>query len=347
MNNNIKKCPQCNTENPMAASFCRHCRYEFPEATKNGQKLSPYIQSFSVQENSYTIGSVIHFHWKVEDATMLNINGIDVTSLTELEIKVDKAETFTLTAENDYDKNTKSIRLSPKPLPSIRTFSSSMMQIRSGQDVKLKWDVRNSARTELFTFSDPQDVTSKDFIKLSPGSTTQYTLRCYSDDPEIFIEQSITVHVLAEVKINCFKADKTVVPESEVVTLNWDVENATNIMLLPIMKDLTGLNSYQVAPLRTSEYKLQVRNSISFAESALSIGVRQLPKVDLNFANMFSKIDMPSCNVNLDFLSESMKKGGIDMWMSEAPSEEINCKIQIYSYLNRLKNAISNWFNRK
>lgn len=342
-----KKCPQCNTENPMVASFCRHCRYEFPEASKNGQKPFISIQSFSVQESSYTIGSLIHFRWNVYNATVLKINGIDVTSLSELEVKVDKAETFVLTAENDYDKNTKSVRLSPKPLPSIRSFSSSMMQIRTGQDVKLKWDVRYSVRTELYAFSTPQDVTGKDFVKLSPCSTTQYTLRCYSDDPTVFVEQSITVQVLAEVKINSFKADKTVVPESEVVTLTWDIENATNIMLLPIMKDLTGLNSYQVAPLRTSEYKLQVRNSISVAESALIIGVRQLPKVDLNFANMFSKIDMPSCNVNLDFLSESMKKGGIDMWMSEAPSEEINIKTQLYTYLKKLKNTITNWFYRK
>lgn len=342
-----KICPQCNTENPIVASFCRHCRYEFPEVTKNGKKTSPSILSFSIQEDKYTFGSTIHFLWKVDNATIVSINDIDITSLPELEVKVDKAETFILTAENDYDKNTRSIRLSPKPLPVIRSFTSSMMQIRAGQDVKLKWDIRNSVRTELFVFSVPQDVTGKDYIKLSPTSTTRFTLRCHSDDPKIFIEQSITIQVLAEVRINSFKADKTVVPESEVVTLTWDVDNATNIMLLPIMKDLTGLNSYQVAPLRTSEYKLQVRNSISVAESALTIGVRQLPKVDLNFANMFSKIDMPSCNVNLDFLSESMKKGGIDMWMSEAQLEEIKIKIQLYTYLKKLKNTITNWFYRK
>lgn len=336
-----KICPQCKTENPVVASFCRHCRYEFPEATKNGQKPSPSILSFTIQENTYTTGSTIHFHWKVDNATVVNINGVDVTSLSELEVKVDRAETYVLTAENDYDKNTRSIRLSPKPLPSIRSFSSNMMQIRAGQDVKLKWDVRNSVKVELYTYSIPQDVTGKDYIKLSPTSTTRYTLRCYSDDPRIYVEQSITVQVLAEVKINSFKADKTVVPESEVVTLTWDVENASSIMLLPIMKDLIGLSSYQVAPLRTSEYKLQVRNSISSAEAVLSIGVRQLPKVNLDFANVFSKIDMPSCNVNLDFISESMKKGGIDMWMSEAPVKSISRRIQLYTYLNKLKTKVS------
>lgn len=342
-----KICPKCEVENPVVANFCRHCRYEFPEATKNGLKPSPSILSYTIKENSYTIGSIIHFNWKVDNATAVAINEVDVTSLSELEVTVDKAATYTLTVENDYDKSSKSIRLSPRPLPVIQLFSSNMKEIRNGQDVKLKWDVRNSVKTELYANSAPQDVTGKDFIKLSPKSTTRYTLRCYSDDSKIFIEESLAILVLAEVKINSFKADKNVVPESEVVTLTWDVENATNIMLLPIMKDLTGLDNYQVSPTRTTEYKLQVRNSISTAEAGLSIGVRQLPKVDLDFAKMFCNIDIPSCKVNLDFISESMKKDGIDMWMSDTPVKDVNRRIKLYTGLYKLKEAVTNIVNRK
>ena len=111
----MKLCPKCKTENPKEASFCRHCRYEFPEATKNGTSVSPQTLSFKLHESDYTIGSIIHFDWTVENATIIKLNEYDVTSNGTAEMAVEKAESITLTAENDYDKTTRTIRLSPRP----------------------------------------------------------------------------------------------------------------------------------------------------------------------------------------------------------------------------------------
>ena len=52
----MKKCPECNAENPIAANFCRKCRYEFSEATKNGLSLKPEIKYFRIKELQYVIG---------------------------------------------------------------------------------------------------------------------------------------------------------------------------------------------------------------------------------------------------------------------------------------------------
>ncbi len=54
---NTKQCPKCHTENPVPAKFCRHCRYEFPEATITGGSLSPEIKSFKIREDKYWKGS--------------------------------------------------------------------------------------------------------------------------------------------------------------------------------------------------------------------------------------------------------------------------------------------------
>ena len=79
----MKQCPKCNTENPKQAKFCRHCRYEFPEATISGGSLSPIVHLCKVREDKYWIGSIIHIDWQIDNANIVTINGFDVTSLDE------------------------------------------------------------------------------------------------------------------------------------------------------------------------------------------------------------------------------------------------------------------------
>lgn len=76
---NTKQCPKCHTDNPAPARFCRHCRYEFPEATITGGSLSPEIKSFKIREDKYWKGSIVHIDWKVDNANIVMINDVDVT----------------------------------------------------------------------------------------------------------------------------------------------------------------------------------------------------------------------------------------------------------------------------
>lgn len=338
----MKLCPKCKTENPKAASFCRHCRYEFPEATKNGTSVSPQILSFKLHESDYTIGSIIHFDWTVENATIIKLNEYDVTSNGTAEMAVEKAESITLTAENDYDKTTRTIRLSPRPQPSIRLFSASSLSIRAGQEVKLKWEFRNTVKAVLISSAGEIDVTNKTFIKVSPNNTETYQLVCYSCDDRIFAEQSLQISVVAPVVIRGFYADKDVIAESDKVILTWDVQNATSIMLYPLMKDISRQRRYEVSPSRTTEYRIIAMNNISQDEASVSVGVRQLPKMDLKFADSLAKIEMPSCEVNMSFLSDSLKKARIDEWMTTKPIEEIKLSVRI----NRIKAFLQIHFDK-
>lgn len=343
----MKNCPKCNTENPIVANFCRHCRYEFPEATKEGTSLSPQILSFKILESNYTIGSIVNFEWRVENANIIKLNDYDVTSNETTSMTVEKAETIVLTAENDYDKAERSIRLSPRPLPFIRSFSSSHSSIRSGQDIKLKWDFRNATRAVLITSEGDINVTNKSFIKVTPQKTEIYRLVCYSCDDKIFVEQSLQVIVASPVVIHGFSADKDVIAESDKVTLKWDVENATSIMLHPMMKDVTKLNKMEVNPSRTTEYRLVASNSISQQEQSLSVGVRQLPKMDVKFADSLSKLEMPSCNIDLSFLPDSLKKARIDEWMTMKPLHSIMLSERINTMITFINNIFERVFKKR
>lgn len=319
----MKQCPKCNTENPKQAKFCRHCRYEFPEATISGGSLSPIVHICKVREDKYWIGSIIHIDWQIDNANIVTINGFDVTSLDEYEIKVDKAMTVTVKAENDYDHISKDLRLSPRPLPSILSFVPSTYQVQAGDEIKLEWDVRNATRTTLSSSKVTKDVSSKNYIKISLDRDEQLTLTAYAEDDNIYVDKTVDIRVLSPVAIHGFYADKDVVVESDKVTLRWDVENADSIMIEPIMKDVTRLSSFQVSPARTTEYRLVASNMISRTEASLSVGVRTLPKIDINLGDTFAKMELPSCNVDLSFLSDSIKEADVDVWMTTAPSKAI------------------------
>ena len=329
-----KICPKCKTSNPVAANFCRHCRFEFPEATKNGTSLSPLIKGFRVRESDYTIGSTIHLEWEVVNATSIKLNDTDTSGSCEAEMMVDGAETITLTAENDYDKATRKIRLSPRPQPEIRSFSVSNSSIRSGNEVKLKWDFRNTVKATLVSSIGEIDVTHKTFIKVAPLNTENYRLVCYSCDDKVFVEQSLQVTVISPVVIRRFSVDKDVVSEADKVYLTWDVENATSIMLYPFMRDVVNVHRYEVSPSRTTEYRILASNDISQDEAIVSVGVWQLPKMELNLADSFPRIVMPSCDVNLSSFSDSLKKSHIDEWMTTKP---IDNKVEWALWRNKLR----------
>ena len=337
----MKQCPKCKTENPKQAKFCRHCRYEFPEATISGGPLSPIIQLFKVREDKYWIGSIIHLDWLVDNANIVSINGFDVTSLKEYEMKVDKAMTVTIKAENDYDQISKDIRLSPRPLPSILSFAPSAYQAQAGNEIKLKWDVRNAVRITLSSSTQTIDVTNKDYIKVRLDRNEQLVLKAYTDENSIFVEKSVDIKILHPVTIRAFYANKDVVVESDKVVLSWNVDNAESIMIEPIMKDVTKLTSFQVSPSRTTEYRLIASNIISRVEASLSVGVRALPKIDIKFDNTFSKLELPSCDVDLSFLSDSIKAAQIDKWLLLPSSDIIQGRIKCFSLKQRYQHFMS------
>ena len=190
--------------------------------------------------------------------------------------------------------------------------------------VKLKWSSRNATRIILRYGNEEVDVTHKDYYKHNPDRDSTYTLVCFAENERFYDEQSIDVHVMLSVKIKSFEANKDYIVESDKVVLTWDVENADSVILYPFARDISSLNKYEVAPSRTTEYRLEARNMISKEEAIIAVGVRTLPKIDVEFADAISKIELPSCNVDLSFISSSMEKSKIDEWMTITPLEDIS-----------------------
>lgn len=337
----IKNCPECNAENPIAANFCRKCRYEFPEATKGGLSLKPEIRFFRIREQQYIVGSKIHIEWDVDNYTRIELSGEDVTLYKDVELVVEKAIELQLVASNDYDQTKQSIRIVPYSSPVIRCFSSSHSNIKAGKTTRLSWSVDYAKTISLKSSTEEVDVTLMSEVEVSPTEDTTYTLIAYAVDESISVLKEISIRVLQDVIINDFSSDLPLTLESQPVELRWDVVHADKIMLYPNDIDVTHQTSIKVFPNRAMTYRLVASNAISIKEQMVSIGVRLLPKLDVRVSDSLSRLQIPNCEIDLTSITTSIKETDLDRWMLSPTKQEITKKMWRKGLWNKLKNILS------
>lgn len=337
----MKKCPECNAENPIAANFCRKCRYEFPEATKGGLSLKPEIRFFRIREQQYVVGSKIHIEWDVNNYTKVELADEEVTLYKDFELVVERAVELQLVASNDYDQTKQSIRIVPYSSPVIRCFSSSHSNIKVGKTTKLSWNVDYAKTIILKSPTEETDVTVMSELEVAPTEDATYTLIAFAVDNKISISKEITIRVLRDVTINDFSSDLPQTLESQPVELRWDVANADKIMLYPNDIEVTQQTSIKVFPNRTMTYRLVASNAISIKEQMVSIGVRLLPKLDVRVSDSLSRLQIPNCEIDLTSITTSIKETDLDRWMLSPIEQEITKKMWRKGLWNKLKNILS------
>lgn len=337
----MKKCPECNAENPKAANFCRKCRYEFPEATKDGLSLKPEIKYLRIRESQYVVGSTIHIEWDVDNYTNVELAGEDVTLHKDVELIVDKAVELQLVASNDYDQVKQSVKVVPYSSPVVRRFSSSHSNIKAGKTTRLSWSVDYAKMILLKSPSGEIDVTIMSELEISPANDTTYTLVAYAVDESISISKDITVRVLHDVVINDFSSDIPQTLESQPVELRWNIENADKIMLYPNDIDITHQNFLKVFPNRAMTYRIVASNAISIKEALLSIGVRPLPRLDVKVSDSLSRLEIPNCEIDLTPLTTSIKETNLDRWMLSPAEQNISKRVWGQSLWKKLKKILS------
>lgn len=237
---NVKKCPICNNENPIAASFCRHCRYEFSEESKNGQSLVPQIALFKVMDNGYCEGSKIRLEWDVKNATKLMLNGKDVTGKTGCSHKIQKTHTLKLQASNAFSNTEAIIELHPGVPARISDFRSLQAKVEYGDQVTLTWSTVGAKRLVLIGNNTEQDVTNQSKASVTLFKNTQYKLVAYSGDESVFEEKTLVVKVLP--KILDYSIVENGYFEGDKITFKWKVSNATSISINGT--DGTGRDTY-------------------------------------------------------------------------------------------------------
>lgn len=330
---NIKKCPKCSRENPVAANFCRHCGYEFSEESKQGKVMQPIIKDFEVMTDSYTIGSFVDIMWDVTNATHISLNGVNVTNHDSYEYEVKGDDNLVLVASNDYMQTEKVVKLSPTPLPNIFKFTPSRGKVKVGEEIDIHIDYKNSKRAFLLSnLSERIDVSGKKVAKVTPKFGEMYTLICYSIDSEVSITKDLNLTVIDDVQIDAFISDKNRTIEGVPIMLSWKVRNAQTVMLYPDGIDVTRITSIELLPSRTMTYRLEATNGLDVKSELLCISVIPIPRLTYKMPELPSLGNLDIFDLIMKDMLANIREIAIDEWL-KSPLE--TTKVSVFKQIKK------------
>lgn len=293
----------------------------------------PIVKKFSSNFSSVLNGRSVELLWDVEDFESINIAGIgNVTSKNSISVSPNQSTIYNLTAENAFGKTEQEIRIEVLALPKIKEFRSKQHKIEFGKSTDLKWDVDNIEKVELFYDGKSEVVNNRGEKNIEPQKNIYYKIVATALDGITKIEHEINVEVYSRVKIKSFTSNYLFVVASAPVTLNWDIENASEIILEDNLGNKTDVSNkveftehikqdttYRVwcknelfnetsvklhITVIQNKYELELQNLIPRFDQivpdiskAVNLNYNFVPRIDYDTAISFEKID---CNLTID-----------------------------------------------
>ena len=139
----------------------------------------PVIGSFAADPTAIFVPASTTLRWQVHGATDLDVDGIDVTDLSELTVAPNSTSTYTLSASNAGGSVTAQATVLVNPAPIIDRFTADRLYIGAGETVTLSWNTRYGNTFVI----DPggldvtgQTINGSGSIDVQPPSPTVYSL---------------------------------------------------------------------------------------------------------------------------------------------------------------------------
>ncbi|MBN2393285.1 MAG: FHA domain-containing protein [Anaerolineae bacterium] len=175
--------------------------------------------------------------------------------------------------------STKDVRINVKPIyPIIQSFSlegyreqldATSYRIFQGDAVNLRWTVLNASEVELATNGEPQLLPTTEYIAqrdISPQINTAYKLvarNLYTGEGTPASEAGLSVFVITPSPTPVpvpvpqrFTARPLEITAGEIVTIEWQVPNATKVNITNLPGDFPPLGSTTHKPPETTDYRL-------------------------------------------------------------------------------------------
>jgi len=215
----------------------------------------------------------------------------------------------------------------------IIDFKATKTHCKPREKVVLSWIVKNANCISIKGNNQEEiDVTNKNDLVVAPTDTAQYELTAYEKEDKSDIKpisQNIKIVVIKPVKIKSFKANKEKIVETQKVILSWKVENAKNISLLPLHKNVTQLEQTELFPQQTTTYILKVSNEVSAEEKEVAVCVLPFP-----FENKISLPQMPTIDISLPDLNLDTSFTSCKLTDIENNKQFLSQLKEIYTQLN-------------
>jgi serine/threonine protein kinase len=248
------------------------------------QTKAPEIKSFAcIQGKGIYKGTAITLHWDVENATVLQINGKDVTNDHDYSTILHSTQTFILKASNGLKDSTAKVTISALEEPAI-TLKSDKQKLRRGKEdtVRLSWDIKNAKSAVLKYCGNTYPVKLTDEKDIKVDKTSAFTIETVGLDGEKTFNKQLSIGVFDE-SIVVFDSDKTYTLPDVPVILSWDVKNAKKVSLEGYgVVSHTG--TYTVNVKEKTTYTLDVTDEFGTKKYTLEVNMLPLPVISSVFA---------------------------------------------------------------
>lgn len=258
-------------------------------AATNAQKVLPNIKSFTVSNQNVAIGDTVVLSWDVENATSIQILGLEKQSedtlplCGSLEAWPMDTTSYVLIATGCGGTVSSSVTVNVDKTgdAAVEYFTASSTKVVIGSTVVLSWKTSNVTNVEITglekTEEDQLPLTGS--VEVWPMETTTYILQATGKNGEV-VSKALTVNIVESLPavINSFTASKSEIYAGDTVKLEWDVEDAVIVKLNGA--EVAPVGTMNVTPNESTIYTLTALGTDG-VEEAVSISVKVLvgPKI--------------------------------------------------------------------
>jgi hypothetical protein len=224
------------------------------------------IEDFIAEPAQITAGEKTTLHWRVRNADQVIIEpavGVfDPNKTQSVQVQPSNTTTYRLIARNRYGERTKEVVVivqnAPEPPPPVITkFFADPPQIRRGESVILRWEVKNATELILTPPGQKLDPLMPGF-EHHPSRSTDYVLIARNSAGKT-VSKKLRVEVVdpSQAQIVRFVAEPSEIALGESATLRWEVQNAQRVVIDNGIGEVApSLGEFTVTPAATTTYTL-------------------------------------------------------------------------------------------
>ncbi len=194
------------------------------------------IESFEAQPTQITVGETVELRWSVRHADEVRIEpalgSFDPNRVRSVQVQPQTTTTYRLIARNRYGEQMREVVVivqdAPEPpAPEIVRFYAEPPQIKRGESVLLRWEVRNATELILTPPGGQKLDPAMPGFEHRPSRTTEYELIARNAAGKT-VSKKITVEVIdpSLAQVLSFTAQPERIRAGESATLRWQLLNA-------------------------------------------------------------------------------------------------------------------------
>jgi len=235
------------------------------------------VVRFTATPSQIAAGQSSTLAWNVTNATSVSISGVGsgLNAQGTATVSPTTTTTYTLTATGASGQTvtaTVTVTVGASK-PAIIRFAAAPLHINQGQSSLLSWSTTGASTVTINNGVGSVPVNGSQNV--SPSQTTTYTLTATGADGVTSVSAAVTVTVGGAVPtILSFTASPTVLAAGGSVSLCWNVQNATSIVIQPQPGTVSGAaNCQSVTVSQTTTFVLTATNAVGPSQATVTVSV--------------------------------------------------------------------------